>query len=313
MLSLNCDPIALAVLGLGGVVVGMIELGLSFVRRFRTWKVSLALVAALALAGGAAYALGEGTTFGQPALVLAGASLALLLVRSRHSIAGRAVVQGCGLVLVSGALLGYAVYRLDGALESELLQSDYDLSLMSDPIEENSPPSLLARTDSGVSVPLFEPSPNAVTATHDVEARYLHELGLDAKLIQTAPPDLKYNCHGWVFTGGRYWVRSNQVQTILEGNGYRAVGQPQAGDLVVYRNGRGEVSHTGLVRAGGKSGSLLIESKWGRFGRYVHGPQEHGYRGHEATYYRTARGSHLLQGVDASRVSAEAEAAPSEE
>jgi len=60
MFSLSCDPIAMAVLGLGGVVVGMTELGLSFVRRFPTWKISLGLAAVLALAGGGAFARGEG-------------------------------------------------------------------------------------------------------------------------------------------------------------------------------------------------------------------------------------------------------------
>jgi len=316
MFSLQCDPIAMAVLGLGGVVVGMVEFGLSFVRRFPTWGISLGLVVALALAGGVACAAGEGTLLGQPALILAGVSLALLLVRSRHSFAGRAVVQGTGLVVLSGALLGYASYRLDRALEGDLVQSDYDLAMMSDPIDEHNPPALLARTDAGTTVPLFEPTPNAVTATHDLEARYLRDLGLDAKLIQTAPPEMKYNCHGWIFTGGRFWLRGNQVETILKENGYHAVERPRAGDLVVFRNSNGEVSHTGLVRAGGKGDSILIESKWGRFGRYVHGPQEHGYRGHDATYYRTSRGSHLLEGLDTPAVPhhpTTADAASSEE
>src|SRR5262249_29999530 len=149
MLTLDCDPIAMAVLGVGGVLVGLAELGLSFARRFPTWTISLALVAVLAAAGGAAYALGEGPTFGQPALVLACVVLTLLLFRSKHSIAGRAVVQGSILLLLSGALLGYSTYRLDQSLEGDLLQSDDDLALMSDPIDESSPPALLARTDAG--------------------------------------------------------------------------------------------------------------------------------------------------------------------
>src|SRR5262249_7828020 len=140
MLTLNCDPIAMAVLGLGGVVVGLVELGLSFVRRFRTWVVSLGLVAALARLGGAAYAFGAGLAFGQPALVLAGVALTLLLFRSNHSIAGRAAVQGAGLMLLGVAAVGYATYRLDQGLERDLLQSDYDLAVMSDPIDENGPP-----------------------------------------------------------------------------------------------------------------------------------------------------------------------------
>jgi len=297
MLTLECDPIAMAVLGLGGVLVGLAELGLSFVRRSRTWGVSLGLVAALALTGGVAYALGEGQMIGLPALVLAGFALTLLLFRSKHSIAGRAAVQGAALALLGGALLGYACFRLDRILERDLVQSDYDLAAMSDPIDESCPPALVARTDAGAAVPLHEPSPSATPATADVETRYLRELRLDANLIRTAPADLHYNCHGWVFTGGRYWLRSNEVEGILKGNGYQAVEQPRAGDLVVFRNSLGEVTHTGLVRTGGDKESILIESKWGRFGRFVHGPEEHGYRGHQVTYYRSPRSGHLLQGL----------------
>jgi hypothetical protein len=298
MLSLSCDPSALAVLGVGGVLLGMAELGLCCVRRFATWKVSVALVAALALAGGAAYACGEGALLGQPALVLAGVALTLLLFRSRNSIAGRPVVQGAGLALLSGALLGWGMYRLDQKLESELFQSDVELAQMSDPIDENTPPALLVSSDAGRSIPLFNASPSAPTVSPEGEARFLRDLRLDTKVIRTAPPDLKYNCHGFVFTDGRYWVRSAMVATILKDNDYEAVTQPRAGDVAVFRNQLGEVTHTGLVRAGGKDGGILIESKWGRYGRYVHGPEEHGYRGHELTYYRSSRGGHLLKGLE---------------
>jgi len=298
MLSLNWEPIALAVLGLGGVLVGLVELGLGCVRRFPTWKISLGVAAVLGAAGGVAYACGEGVTFGQPALVLGGALLVLLLFRSRHSIGGNALVQGGLLIVAGGVAVGYATYRLEQGLEADLLDSDFALELMADPIEENSPPARLARTDSGTTVPLFEVSPSAASPTQDREARYVRNLRLDAKLIQTSAADLKYNCHGWVFTGGRYWVRGAAVETILKENGYKAVEHPRAGDVAIFRNHLGEVTHTGLVRAGNRRGTILIESKWGRFGRYVHGPDEHGYRGHAVTYYHTSRGTHLLAGMD---------------
>jgi len=297
MLSLNVDPIALAVLGFAGVVVGLVEVGLSFVRRFPTWGISLGVVAILALAGGAAYACGEGPTFGQPALILAAVTLTLLLFRSRHSIAGRPLVQGLLLMVLGGALVGYATYRIDKGLENELVQSDYDLAQFADPLEEHSSPALEVSTDAGAPIPLYNASLSTVSVTEDVESRYLRGMRLDKKLIQTAPADLKYNCHGWVFTGGQYWLRSNAIETILKDNAYRAVKNPRAGDVAVFRNNLGEVTHTGLVRAGSKEGALLIESKWGRFGRYVHTADDHGYRGQEVTYYRTSRGSHLLKGL----------------
>src|SRR3954447_15703558 len=117
MLSLTGEPIALAVLGLGGILLGLVELALSFVKRSRTWPASVALAALLALASGAAYAGDLGPIFWQPALALSGVALALVLFRSPSSIAGRPVVQGAAMVLLSGVLLGTQLYRLDQNLE----------------------------------------------------------------------------------------------------------------------------------------------------------------------------------------------------
>jgi len=285
----------MAVLGVGGVLVGLTELGLGCMRR-RTWPISLAIAAVLALAGGTAFALGEGRNFGQPALALAGALVLMLLVRSKHSLAGRPLVQGALLVVVGGALMTWAVYRLEQGLESELLDSDVALAQMADPIDPNSPPALMAQTDAGTPIPLFEPSSSALAAPLDVEARFLHDQRLNGKAIQTAPSDVHYNCHGWVFTGGRFWLRGGQVEAVLKDNAYQPVEKPHKGDLAVFRNPLGEVTHTGLVRTG-TGGTVLIESKWGRFGRFVHGPDEHAYRGHQVTYYRSPPGTHLLKGL----------------
>jgi hypothetical protein len=298
MLSLTCDPIAMALMGLVGVLVGLIELGLGFVRRFPTWGISLGLVGLLAAGGGVGYAAGEGVMVGQPLLVLAGVSLTLLLFRSKQSIAGRPVVQGAGMVVLSAALLGYAIHRIDQGLENELTGTDFALAQMADPLDEGSAAAFTATTDGGRSIPLFMASASAVPAGPDAETRFLRDLKLEKKLIQTAPADLRYNCHGWVFTGGQFWLRSAMVEAVLADNSYVAVKQPLSGDVAVFRNAVGEVTHTGLVRASGKDGGVLIESKWGRFGRYVHGPDEHGYRGQNVTYYRTTRGTHLLKGLE---------------
>jgi hypothetical protein len=296
MLSLTGDPIALAVLGLGGVLLGLAELALAYVRRFRTWKVSLALVALFALAGGVGYACDQSQLLGQPALILAGVALTLLLFRSPTSIAGRPVVQGVGLVLLSSVLLGAQLYRLDQNLENELLQTDFVLAQMTDPIDENSPPALVATTDAGHSVPLFHVSADAAAVSAEEEARYLQSLCLQAKVIQTGPAEVHYNCHGWVFAEGRFWVRGKAVDTILQDNAYQIVEQPRPGDVAVFRNPQGEVTHSGVVRMGEKDGRVLIESKWGRYGRFVHTAENHAYAAHKVTYYRSPRGNHALKG-----------------
>jgi xanthosine utilization system XapX-like protein len=301
MLSLNGEPLALAVLGLGGILLGLVELALACVKRSRTWPASVALAALLALAGGAAYAADLGPIIWQPALVLAGVAVALLLFRSPSSIAGRPVVQGAGMVLLSGVLLGSQLYRLDKNLEDDLLRSDFELSQMADPVDETSPPVVVATTDAGRSIPLFHVSADAATTSADEEARSLGELRLRSKVIQTGPPDVRFNCHGWVFGDGRGWIRSKMVDAILQDNAYQVVERPLAGDLAVFRNQLDEVTHSGVVRTGEKDGSVLIESKWGRYGRYVHTPDWHCYGADKVSYYRSLRGSHVLKGVTYAR------------
>src|SRR5260370_28873968 len=67
-----------------------------------------------------------------------------------------------------------------------------------------------------------------------------------ARALRTAPPSDQYNCHGWVFTDGRFCINSQDVDTILHDNNYQPVHDPKPGDLVVYRSS-GNITHTGIV------------------------------------------------------------------
>src|SRR5262249_8786960 len=158
------------------------------------------------------------------------------------------VVQGAGLVLLSGVLLGSQLYRLDKNLENDLLQADFELAQMVDPVDETSPPVVVATTDAGRSIPLLQVSADTVAASSDEEARSLKDLRLHSKVIQTGPPDVRFNCHGWVFGDGRGWIRGKVVDTILQDNSYRVVENPLPGDVAVFRNELGEVTHSGIVR-----------------------------------------------------------------
>ncbi len=71
-----------------------------------------------------------------------------------------------------------------------------------------------------------------------------------------------------MFAGGEFIVRGAAVDQILQDNGYQAVNQPQPGDVIVYRDIDNHVLHTGVVKATGNDGFLLIESKWGLHGRF---------------------------------------------
>ncbi len=69
-----------------------------------------------------------------------------------------------------------------------------------------------AVTDAGRSVQLFR------WDVDDDSFEYFSALSnqrlemLQSKIIQRAAPDYRYNCHGWVFTGGEYLLRGHQVE-----------------------------------------------------------------------------------------------------
>jgi len=111
------------------------------------------------------------------------------------------------------------------------------------------------------------------------------------------------NCHGWVFTGGKYHVLGRHVPAILTDNGYRPASTPAAGDLCVYRNDTDTVTHTAVVRAVADDGTVLVEGKWGRMGIYLH-PANKSCYGTEYTFYHTTRSGHLLGGLDCVGVAA---------
>ncbi len=151
-----------------------------------------------------------------------------------------------------------------------------------------------AYTDRGRSVRLlgFPPSDDADAEElrrHEQWYSKLHEMSL----IRIAPADRLSNCHGWVFTNGHYNLHSEDIDIILEDNGYRVVSEPIVGDLVVFRDGLDRVTHTGVVRL--VLGRLiLIESKWGHLGVYLHPVEEQPY-GNDWSFMRSDRPNHLLR------------------
>jgi hypothetical protein len=100
-----------------------------------------------------------------------------------------------------------------------------------------------------------------------------------------------------VFAGGKFWVRGIAVPDILKDNGYYAVANPRLGDIAIFRDDKDVVAHTALVRGRGTKEAVLLESKWGKLGRYIHTADKHLYMGYKIQYYRTGRGSHTLSGL----------------
>lgn len=147
------------------------------------------------------------------------------------------------------------------------------------------------RTDKGNEVGLY----TAATAREPDDLQWLREHDYGFNLLRLGNSDNESNCHGHVFTGGRYWVLGRDVPAILRDNGYEETANPAPGDLVVYREIGGTVAHTGIVRATGADIPTLVESKWGKFGVYIHPVDRSPYSGPRA-YFRTNRpgGTHLL-------------------
>jgi hypothetical protein len=112
--------------------------------------------------------------------------------------------------------------------------------------------------------------------------------------IQVGNASKQSNCHGWVFTGGEFVLATQDIDKILSDNGYEQVADANPGDIVIYRGFQGEVLHTGLVRGVLDDGTVIVESKWGVAGRYLHRPEDQPY-GQQFAYYRSPREGHLLQ------------------
>jgi hypothetical protein len=88
-----------------------------------------------------------------------------------------------------------------------------------------------------------------------------------------------YNCVGLVVASRRTWVEPDHLLTILIQDGYQRLRGPEeteVGDMVVYRDGHGDVSHVGLVSRkrilDPRNGAdyLQVLSKWGADGEYFH-------------------------------------------
>jgi hypothetical protein len=87
------------------------------------------------------------------------------------------------------------------------------------------------------------------------------------------------------------------VEAILCDNGYQRADTPLKGDLIVYRNDPGMILHSGIVLEVVHENLVLIESKWGPLGRYLHPPEYQPY-GSIFAYYRSPRQGHQLPVVN---------------
>jgi hypothetical protein len=147
-----------------------------------------------------------------------------------------------------------------------------------------------AVTDKGHAIALFHFKMHS--SAEEIEQFIEQSEREHAQLIRLLAANPASNCHGWIFTGGQYGVRDTEVSQILVDQGYVEVTQPAEGDLVVYRHAD-DICHSGLVRLPHKQAPVLVESKWGPLGVYLHAVEAHPFGG-ECRFYRSQRQGHTL-------------------
>lgn len=106
-----------------------------------------------------------------------------------------------------------------------------------------------------------------------------------------------YNCVGMVFASRRTEIHAQYVRMILEDDGYQQVERSEVhlGDVVVYTDEPGDVSHVGVVaelRSEARTGDveITVMSQWGHDGEYVHREDDvNQYLGAPAEYWTDRR------------------------
>jgi hypothetical protein len=151
----------------------------------------------------------------------------------------------------------------------------------------------IALTDRGHPIRVFRLTEEGAAASlsNDVDTGVVFEHG--NAVIRRAAPDSAANCHGWVFLDGEYLISGEAVQRILDDNGYELVSEPSAGDIIIYRGSNREILHSGIVRGILNDGTVMIESKWGTEGCYLHDPRGQPYS-QSYEYYHSPRPVHKL-------------------
>lgn len=307
----NHHLFAVCTFTLGSLLLGLPGMLLPPGRRLRPSRVTQVTSAiALALVGFAALAfyLDQPLGFWLAPLLLGGLHLCLVVIRQpllRRSVA--MLLQGLGCPQVAPAFLLTTSVMISLCWLHSLFPPHVFASPPIDPghaswmVGLEPAAEVQARTDKGQPITLMR----AVKSTWNEQLFLKHQRenlqksGLLGRVIRIGGGGMPHaNCHGWVFTGGRFWIPCPEVDAILQDNGYRPVADPQPGDVVVYRYSDGNVAHTGLVWAVHGPTQVLVESKWGRTSVLLHPLLVQPYADISCAFYRTNRGSHLLAGLE---------------
>lgn len=150
------------------------------------------------------------------------------------------------------------------------------------------PNPLLISTKLGSLIPHFLPLRDWTNAQRRELIRRV-SVSMPEAILRSGPTKM-YNCHGLTFANRRAWVENvppldpttvQSIEGVLEEDGYRPVNlqEVEIGDVAAYREDPdGHIHHTGIVvqvdSAFGEMTNqvLLIMSKWGQNGEFLHTP-----------------------------------------
>lgn len=190
------------------------------------------------------------------------------------------------LLVGTALILVYLPSQLEAwRLEEESRDSERRALRDSAPPVLSDHPSAIGLTLSGQEIPLFA-SMEPPDATLE-EAEWLTQGEWEYRVIRVADANRDSNCHGHVFGHQRHWVLGRYVDVILKENQYAEVENPLEGDVAVYRDPAGQVTHTGIVRGRMPDGLPLVESKWGALGIYLHTAADCPYGRDSITFFRS--------------------------
>lgn len=311
-------------LGVGSPALGLLRLFQPASGRSVLGTVSAGVLGACAAGFSAAAILaGQPTALWAPAVAFL--ALCGVVAAPCRSFISAVAARGMGLlrapaVQVAGLLVGCPALALWGLLDVPALSP---LPGFDEPLRAADPVCTLVdikpspvRTDKGQEIRAARrtPAPPPSSERAARQTKMLTALGMHTQVIALPATSEDSNCHGWVFTRGRHWLPGEEVETILRHNDYRLVAKPQPGDLALYRGPDGLITHTGVVRTTVSGAVVLVESKWGEMGAYVHPADVHPYEGSTCTYHRSPRGDHpLVTAPEPVRVAQVAPASASEE
>jgi hypothetical protein len=137
--------------------------------------------------------------------------------------------------------------------------------------------SIVIQTRRGREIPNLQrdEAPAHILAAAEAQAREATGIGF-SQCTRRREPTTAYNCHGFTFGLRRTAIVDERaIALVLDDDGFTEVTQADArpGDVALYYDESGMVSHTGVVvqvERLGRHRHIMVLSKWGNAGEYIH-------------------------------------------